>query len=345
MPTPAMRQRCSFRLVALSVAGSLASGVVGTSGAQAADAFAGKSLKLVVGMPPGGGADAYARLLQRHIVRHLPGKPSIVVQNMPGAGSLRSVQFMATVPDDATTIATFTSTLLVDSLLSPEQSKVDFRAFHFIGNISEDTRVCYIRAGFGPATLADLRGGKPFIFGATTASLPEALMVRNLIDLNMRIVRGYAGSADKRLALEKGEVDADCGGWTSIPPGWKAQRVVTVFLRVSPAVLPGMDPAVPFGGDLVKSADDRRIFEFLTAYTRIGRPFMVKRNVPPEQLQALRTAFDAAVADPELKADAERMEMTVLPMSGAEVDRQIAQMYDTPRALIERARALTTEPK
>lgn len=317
---------------------------VAPGAARAAD-FAGKSLKVVVGMPPGGGADAYARLLQRHIVRHLPGRPTIVVQNMPGAGSLRSVQSMATAPDDATTIVTFTSTLLVDALLSPEQTKVDFREFRFIGSISEDTRVCYIRVGFGPGSIADLKKDKQFIFAATTASLPEALMVRNLLGLNMRIVRGYAGSADKRLALEKGEADADCGGWTSLPPSWRNGSVVNVFVRVSPALLPGMDPRVPYGGDLIATADDRRIFEFLTSYTRIGRPFMIKKSAPADQLQVLRAAFDAAVADPDMKAEAEKMEMTVMPISGAEVDRQIAQMSATPPQLIARARALTSEAK
>lgn len=338
-----MPRRVSIARLGLAV---LATGTLGgtlSGRAQAADPFAGKSLKVVVGMPPGGGVDAYARLIQRHIVRHLPSKPAVVVQHMPGAGSLRAVQFMSSVPDDATTIVTFTSTLLVDSLLSPGQTKVDFRDFRFIGNVSEDTRVCYIRQSYGPGSMAELMKGREFVFAATTASLPEALMVRNLLGLNMRIVRGYAGSADKRLALEKGEADADCGGWTSMPPDWRAGKVVNTFVRVSPALLPGMDMSIPFGGDLVKSQQDRRIYDFLTAYTRIGRPFMVKRSVPADQLQALRAAFDASMVDPELKAEAAKMDLTVMPMSGAEVDRQIEQMYANPPELIARARALTTD--
>jgi tripartite-type tricarboxylate transporter receptor subunit TctC len=338
-----MSRSTAFDRLASTLFAAIAAGGACIGTAQAADPFSGKSLKVVVGMPPGGGVDAYARLIQRHLVRHLPGKPSLVVQHMPGAGSLRAVQFMATVPDDATTIVTFTSTLLVDSLLSPGQTKVDFRDFRFIGNVSEDTRVCYIRQSYGPGSMAELMKGKEFVFAATTASLPEALMVRNLFGLNMRVVRGYAGSADKRLALEKGEADADCGGWTSLPTDWRAGRVVNTFVRVSPALLPGMDKSVPFGGDLLRSDEDRRIYDFLTAYTRIGRPFMVKRGVPADQLQALRSAFDAAMADPELLAEAAKMDMTVMPIAGAEVDRQIAQMYANPPELLARARALTSD--
>jgi tripartite-type tricarboxylate transporter receptor subunit TctC len=308
------------------------------------DFFNGKTVRLVVGMPPGGGVDAYARLLQRHIVRHLPGSPSIVAQNMPGAGSLRSVQSLATVPDDATTIVTFTSTLLTDSVLNPEKIKVDFRDFRFIGNVSEDTRVCYVRSGFGASTLAEMTRDKVVIFGATTASQPEASMIKNLLGMNMNIVMGYAGSADKRLALEKGEVDGDCGGWTSLPPSWLAPGgPVKVFVRVSPMLLPGMDSAIPFAGDVIKDPDLRRIFDFLTAPTRLGRPFMVKGKVPADQLALLRAAFDKTMVDSGFLAEAKKMGLTVAPVSGAAVDRQIAEMYATPPALIARARKLTAK--
>ena len=309
---------------------------------KAADFYGGKTVKLIVGMPPGGGVDAYARLLQHHIVRFLPGSPAIVVQNMPGAGSLRAVQSMAAAPDDGTTIVTFTSTLLVDSVLNPDQIKVDFRDFHFIGNISEDTRVCYIRKNFGPSSFADLSKGKEVIFGATAASQPEASMLRNVLGVKMKIVMGYAGSADKRLALEKDEVDGDCGGWTSLPPHWKTpDGLVNIFLRVSPTLLGGMDPSIPFGGDLIKDTNMRRIFDFLTAPTRIGRPFMVKGNIPAEQLALLRGAFDKTMVDSEFLAEARRMDMTVTPMVGAEVDKEIYALYTTPPALIGRAKQLT----
>lgn len=337
-----MRQKSSRGSVAAAVV-MTACGVSGLPDeAIADDFFSGKTVRLIVGMPPGGGVDAYARLLQRHIVRYLPGNPAIVAQNMPGAGSLRSVQSLATVPDDGTTIVTFTSTLLTDSVLNADQIKVDFRDFRFIGNVSEDTRVCYVRTGFGPSSLADLTKDKVVVFGATTASQPEASMIKNVLGVNMKIVMGYAGSADKRLALEKGEVDGDCGGWTSLPPSWRSPGApVNVFVRVSPTLLPGMDGTVPFAGNVIKDTDMRRIFEFLTAPTRLGRPFMVKGKVPASQLALLRAAFDKTMADPEFLAEAKKMDLTVTPTGGADVDRQIGELYATPPALIARAKQLT----
>jgi tripartite-type tricarboxylate transporter receptor subunit TctC len=309
--------------------------------ATAADFFSGKTVKLIVGMPPAGGVDTYARVLQRHIVRHLPGNPTIVAQNMPGAGSLRSIQAMAVAPDDATTIVTVSSTLLTNSFLAPKRVKVDFRDFKFIGNVSEDTRVCYVRKGF-TASLAEMMKEKEVIFGVTTASQPEASMLKNLMGIKMKLVGGYAGSADKRLALEKGEVDGDCGGWTSLPLTWRRDGTVRVFIRLSPGLLPGMDKSIPYGADLLKDADERRIFEFLTASSRLGRLFMVKKQAPADQVAVLRQAFDKTMADKAFRAEADKLGLSVTPTSGAEVDRQIEEMYATPPALIERARQLTS---
>ncbi len=309
---------------------------------MAMESYKGASLKLVVGMPPGGGVDDYARLLQRHMVQHLSGASGIVVQNMPGAGSLRSVQSLKAAPDDGSTIVTFSSAILTDAILNPNQMKVDFRDYKFIGNLSEDTRVCWVRNGFGAGSIADLSKEKKVIFGATTASQPEALMLQNLLGLNMKIVMGYAGSAEKRLALEKGEVDADCGGWTSIPASWKvAGSPVNVFVRLSPTLLPGMQESIPYGGVLVKDAELNRIFEFLTAPKRLGRPFMVKGNIASDKLAELRRAFDLTAADPAFLADAERMDLTIMPISGPDVDREIAEIYETPGPLLEKARRLT----
>ena len=328
-----------WRLFFSSLAGSTYPGL---DALKAAELYHGQSIKIVIGMPPGGGVDAYARLLQRHMPRYLPGVSNFVAQNMPGAGSLRAVQALNAAPNDGTTIVTFSSTLLTDSILTPEQVKVDFRKFRFLGNVSEDTRVCWVRTGFNTTSIHDMRGSKEVIFGATTASQPEVSMLRNVMQLNMKIVTGYAGSADKRLALEKGEIDGDCGGWTSIPALWRNNDgPVRIFLRMSPTLLPGMDKKIPFAGDLIQSQDMLKIFNFLTAPTRIGRPFLVKETVPKNELVLLRKAFDQTMIDPEFIAEATKMELTVAPVGGAEIDRQILDLYKTPPRLIEQARQLT----
>jgi tripartite-type tricarboxylate transporter receptor subunit TctC len=168
--------------------------------------FGGKTIKFIVGMPPGGGVDAYARLLQRHLVRHPPGAPSIVVQNMPGAGSLRSVMSLANGPDDGTVIGTFSPALITEAITAPERVKVDFRDFAFIGNVSEDIRICYVWGATGVRTWQDLLARERIVFGATapgTSGNVDTAMLRNLFGVRLKQVQGYAGSADKRLAVEK----------------------------------------------------------------------------------------------------------------------------------------------
>jgi hypothetical protein len=156
-------------------------------------------------------------------------------------------------------------------------------------------------------------------------------------------VQGYAGSADKRLAVERGEIDGDCGGWTSVPDDWLRERKISVVIRLSPTLVAGMDRSVPWGGDLVKDASERRIYDFLVAPERLGRLFMVSGKAPADRVAALRTAFDAMVADREFLADADRAKLLVTPMTGAEVTGHVAELYTTPAPLVARAKAITGE--
>jgi tripartite-type tricarboxylate transporter receptor subunit TctC len=308
--------------------------------------FNGKSVKIIVGMPPGGGVDSYARLVQRHLARFVPGAPAIVVQNMPGAGSLRSVMALTNSADDGTTVGTFSSSLITETIAVPARAKVDFRSFAFIGNVSEDIRVCYVRGDLGVRSWSDLLARDQVVFGATAAGTSgnvDTAMLRNLFGVKLKPVQGYAGSADKRLALEKGEIDGDCGGWTSIPQDWLRARKINVMVRLSPTLLAGIDGSVPYGGDLLRDERDRKVYDFLTAPERLGRLFMVPAKVPADRLAALRAAFDAMVSEAMFLAEAEKSGLTVTPMPGAEVDRRIAELYATPPDLLARARAISGE--
>ena len=335
------------RLLAVSALALLALPAARPSVAQDAKSFyAGKTLKIIVGLPPGGGADAYARLVQRHLGRHVPGAPAIVTQNMPGAGSLRSVMSLNTSPDDGTVLAHFSSALLTEAITTPDRVRLDFRSYAWIGNVSEDVRVCYVRSATGVRTWQDMLARKEVIFGATAAGNAgnvDTAMLRNLFGVKVKQVQGYAGSADKRLAVERGEIDGDCGGWTSVPDDWLRERKISVVIRLSPTLVAGMDRSVPWGGDLVKDASERRIYDFLVAPERLGRLFMVSGKAPADRVAALRTAFDAMVADREFLADADRAKLLVTPMTGAEVTGHVAELYTTPAPLVARAKAITGE--
>jgi tripartite-type tricarboxylate transporter receptor subunit TctC len=306
--------------------------------------FGGKTIKIIVGMPPGGGVDSYARLAQRHLGRFLPGSPGIVVQNMPGAGSLRSVMALVNSLEDV--VGTFSSSLLTEAISMPERVKIDFRNFASIGNVSEDIRVCYTRSALGVHGWSDLLAREQVVFGATapgTSGNVDTAMLRNLFGVRLKQVQGYAGSADKRLALEKGEIDGDCGGWTSIPEDWVRSSKINVVLRLSPMLVAGMDRDVPFGGDLLVNDHDRKVYDFLTAPERLGRLFIMPGKVAPDRIAALRTAFDAMVADAAFLAEAQRSGLTVTPMTGSAVDREIAELYATPAGILARARSIAGE--
>jgi len=306
--------------------------------------YSGKTLRILVGLPPGGGADAYARLVQRHLGRHVPGSPAVVAQNMPGAGTLRSVMALNTSPEDGTVLAHFSSALLTEAITAPDKVKLDFRTFGWIGNVSEDVRVCYVRSAIGIQKWPDMVASGLVVFGATapgTAGNVDTAMLRNLFGIKLRQVQGYAGSADKRIAIERGEIDGDCGGFTSVPEDWLREGRIKIVIRLSPTLVPGMDRDIPWGGDLVRNADERQIYDFLVAPERLGRLFMVAGRVPAERIAALRTAFDAMVADPEFRADAEKMKLLVTPMTGDVVTRHVTELYATPAAVVAKAKAIT----
>ncbi len=332
-----------WRLVVWLIA-MLALAAAHPASAQHAPSFiSGNTLHMIVGMPPGGGADAYARLVQRHLPNHLPGAPPVVVENEPGAGSLKSVMYLDSLPDDGSAMVTFSSGLLTEAVTLPDRIKVDFRKYAWIGNVSPDVRVCYVWHTTGVHNWPDLLARKQVIFAASargTAGNIDAAMLRELFGVNIKEVQGYSGSAAKRLAVEKGEVDGDCGGWTSIPQDWLRERKIDVVVRLSSVLLPGMDAAIPFAGDLLNSARDRALFDFLMEPEKLGRLFMASGLVLPERVAALRHAFTAMTADPTFLRDAERLRLTVVPMTGEEVAREVAALYAAPADLVARAKAI-----
>ena len=339
------------RLPAAAAVALLALGLpAGTSIAQDAPSaqnfYAGKTIKLVVGLPPGGGADAYARLAQRHLGRFIPGTPAILIQNMPGAGSLRSVMALNASPDDGTVMAHFSSALLSEAITAPERVRLDFRNFAWLGNVSEDVRVCYLRSASGIRNWQDMLARNEVVFGATAqgnAGNVDTAMLHNLFGVKLKRVSGYAGSAEKRLAVEKGEIDGDCGGWTSVPDDWLHDRKINVMIRLSPTLVPGMDGNVPFGGDLVRDAGERKVFDFLTAPERLGRLFMVSGAVPADRVAVLRAAFNAMVVDPQFLAEAAQVRLLVTPMAAAEVGQHVGELYATPADLVARAKIIAGE--
>ena len=308
--------------------------------------YAGKTLRLIVGLPAGGGADAYARLVQRHLARRIPGAPAVVVQNMPGAGSLKSVLFLDSTPDDGTVMVTFSAGLVTEALTAPDRVKVDFRNYAFIGSVAEDIRVCYVRSARGVHNWQELLARNDIVFGASArgaSGTADLAMLRNLFGARIRQVQGYAGSAAKHLAIERGEIDGECGGFTAIPEDWLRDRKVSVLLRLLPTLVPGLDASVPFARDLLKDDRDRRVYDVLAAPGKLGRLFMVSARVPADRLALLRGAFDTMVADPAFLNEAQKLRLPVAPVTGAEIGRLVAELSATPPDLVARAKAVSDD--
>ena len=308
-----------------------------------------QQLRMIVGFGPGGGYDAYTRVLARHIGRHIPGNPRVIVQNMPGAASLKSVQYLDTgAPRDGTVIAAFNSGLLTESIVSPEKIQLKFSNVAWLGSISRDLRVCYAWAETSITNFADLKKRTRFNMGAATAqgtaSAMNMAVLKNMLGVAVHLVAGYQGSGEVRIAIERRELDGDCGTWASLPTNWTSARKVNPLVRFASVPVPGIAADIPFVGDLLVDAKaDRSVLDVLLAPDAVGRPYVVSRQVPADRLAALRTAFDATMQDKQFLAETEKMELPVIPTSGTEAEAIVGSIYNLPPVSVTRARAVITK--
>jgi tripartite-type tricarboxylate transporter receptor subunit TctC len=333
--------------VASALALAIAAPLVLAAPAAAQDFYKGKTVTIVVGFTPGGGFDLNARLLARHIGGHIPGNPDVIVQNMPGAASLKGVFYLdTTAPRDGTVIATFNFGQIGDSRMIPEKIKVDFRKFNWIGSISQDLSICYTWHSLGIKTLAELQRRPTVHMGLTgvgTSSDINQKILREIFKVPVQQVAGYPGSAEERLAVERGELDGDCGSWTSIPQEWVDTASINPILRSAPLDPPGLPPNVPYAVDIAPSPQDRDVIRLLTASGQVGRPFIASSQVPAERATILRRAFDATMQDKEFLADAAHLRFPVSPQSGEAAARIVEGIYATPEDIVQAARKVAGE--
>jgi tripartite-type tricarboxylate transporter receptor subunit TctC len=329
---------------------ALAGCLLASTSAAAQDAasfYRGKNVRIVVGFSSGGGYDHYARVLSRHLGRHIPGQPNVLVQNMPGAASLNSVKFTsAAAPTDGTVINAFNPGLITQSLTVPQRVGLSFLDFGWVGNISEDFRICHTWNGTGIRTWEQLLARPKVTMGNTgigTSAYIDNRILSDLFGVRLQQVMGYPGSAEKRIAIERGELDGDCGSWTSLPEEWLRDEKITIHIRYSRTLVPGMPPQAINAREYLTDAAKRQTFDLLTASALIGRPYIVPKAVPADRLNALRTAFDATMKDPEFLGDAARQRLTVTAMTGSEVEGFIQELYRTPSAVVAAARTISGE--
>jgi tripartite-type tricarboxylate transporter receptor subunit TctC len=338
------------RWLAVGLAAALCALPHDTLAQSSPEFYRGKTVSLIVGYSAGGGYDTYARILARHIGKHLPGQPSVVVQNMPGAGSLRSANYLFNVaPKDGTVIGMFGRGIAVEPLIGSSPAQFDGTRFLWLGSGTEEAAVVVTWAAKGIRTWADMLA-KPFTVGGEgTGSDPDvyALMLKNVFGVKLRLVSGYPGTAEMALAIERGEVDGRASwSWSSLKsfkPDWIAGKKVDLPVQLN--LTPSRDlPGVPIITDFAASERQRQIVKLVVSRQTMGRPFVAPPGLPDDRKTALRAAFDATMKDPEFLAEAKTRGQEVNPVSGVEIDRLLAELHATPKDVLDETRKAVAGP-
>jgi tripartite-type tricarboxylate transporter receptor subunit TctC len=340
-------QAATRRFASLALAAALA-GPLALAGVQAArsqqaieDFYRGKQLEMVIGYSPGGTYDLYARLVARFLGNYIPGKPTIVPRNMPGAGSRAAAKWVFGVgPKDGTVLATADQSLSVEQAMGDKQLDLDTTKLIYIGNPNADNNTTATWYTSGVKTIEDAKR-KQVVMGATGGSTssqyPKAMNA--LIGTKFKIVIGYPGGNDINLAMEKGEVDGRgsnaWGAWKATRPDWLRDKKINILVQIGLTKAPDL-PDVPLLMDLATNDQDRAIFKLLSASSTIGRPVFTSPGVPAERVKALRAAFDAMVKDPVFLAEAAKEHFDINPVSGEDMQKIVGEIVATPRPIADR---------
>jgi tripartite-type tricarboxylate transporter receptor subunit TctC len=303
----------------------------------AAQPYAGKTVTIIVGYKAGGGYDATARLLARHLPKHVPGKPNFIVQNMPGANSMIAANHVYNVvKPDGLTIATFNRNLPIAQLTKVDGVKYDMTKFAWIGSAASECTILAVRADLPYKSVEDLKKAKePLVIGATgpganTYDFP--LLLKEFLGLNLKIVSGYSSSADIMLAIERKEADARAGSFSSIRP-FIDRKLVRPLVRAR-AEEPGVEH-LPVDENLAPNARAKAIMALRSAPEIVGRPYVMHPNTSAEHLNIMRDAFAKAIADKELIAEATKAKMD-LNYVGADVAVKVMkEMLAQPKDVVD----------
>ena len=310
-----------------------------------ADFYKGRQVSILVGSSAGGSASLYAQALARHMSRYLPGNPGLVVQHVPGAGGLVAANTIAnTAPRDGTAFAITSRTTAIEPLLGNRNAKFDGRQFSWLGTANVEYTTCFAWHSAAVKTLPDVMSRELIVAGtgadATEVVWPKA--ANRLIGTKFKIVLGYPGSTEMLLALERGEVEGNCGlGWTFLKlrkAAWLREKKINILFQWSLRKHPDL-PDVPLIIDSARTAEDRQVFEFLLATQEMGRPFFAPPGVSAERLQALRDAFAQTLKDAQFLADADKMGIEVQVVRGEAVQALVERIYAAPPDVIARAKA------
>jgi tripartite-type tricarboxylate transporter receptor subunit TctC len=311
---------------------------------EVADFYRGKTATFYLGYPPGGAYDIYARLIARHLTKHMPGNPQFIVRHKPGAASLNLVnELFHVAPRDGSVIGMFARSVALNRLLGREGTNFDPVAFNWIGSANNEVSFCGVWHGVGVRSTEDFLS-RPLVFAANAPGAESDVypnVLNNLLGTKFRVVAGYPGVNDLTLALERGEADARCGwSWGSAKaakPDWLRDNKIYVAVQFANAKHPEL-PDVPLVTELARDARARGALDLILTQQVMGRPLAAPPGVPPERVVALRRAFDAALRDPDLLAEADKAQLEIAPVDGETLQVMFERMFKSPLEIVQAAR-------
>ena len=320
-----------------------------------ADFYRGKQITIAVGFGAGGGYDTTTRIVAPHLGKYIPGNPSVVVQNMPGGGSMRLANYLYNAaPKDGTFLGVISASISLEPLFGNKKAKFQTLKFGWIGSFHRESLACGVwkKAKTGVRTLDDLiNSKKTIVFGATSAGSPTSqhvIFLKNMFHANVRVVTGYKGTKGVNLAMQRGEVDGTCGMFESAITGPYAPYVKSGDLILFTQF--GHEPSRVFGNatmmyDHLKSSSDRKIADLIFRQSILARPLAAPPNTPHDRVAALREALLATMKDPELVRDAKKIKLTFNPVPGEEVTQIFRDFLSTPPDLVKKTREITNLAK
>jgi tripartite-type tricarboxylate transporter receptor subunit TctC len=318
--------------------------IPGTASAQA-QSFAGKTINLAIGYPPGSGNDILGRLVARHIGKHIPGKPTVVPQNMPGAGSFKAANYLyAAAPKDGTMLGYITQTAATEELLGNAAVQFKTARYGWVGRISSYDIVTMFWHTSKVKTVADAQKFEASI-GATGAGSTVYIypnVMNRVLGTRFKIVSGYEGTAQSALAMERGEVEGMSTGWFAVKStkkDWLEGNKISILVQFMAERHPDL-PNVPTIVEMGRTPEETQLFRLFANEGDIGKAILAPPDLPPATLATLRRAFDAMTKDPDYIADADKLGVERDPMTGEKLQAMIEAVAQTPPAVIERAKAL-----
>jgi tripartite-type tricarboxylate transporter receptor subunit TctC len=324
-------------------------GVASPTYAQSpADFYRGKTVTIVVGYSAGGGYDIYARAIGKRLGDHIPGKPTVITQNMPGAGSLTAANYLYNAaPKDGTVIATFARGMPMLPLLDPAKARFDPSKFIWLGSAADEVSVCGFMAQSKIKSVEDMKTIPFTVSGEGGGSDPDtyAAVVRELFGVKLKLVTGYPGANEMTLAMERGEVDGRCG-WSysaikATRPQWLKDGTFKILLNMGMERSPAL-PDVPSVMELATNDRQRAIMKLVFSRQVFARPFAMTPAVPADRAAAMEKAFLDTLADPAFLEEASKLGLEISPVGGDVVEKLVADLNATPKDVIEETRKIVS---